>query len=176
MPLDYTHLKVDQTLLQHDNRYLLVSNINIPAAYFPQLDHVLDRAQQFLAENYNGIVSIYYQVCATYNLRNTATGEIRHWNGSFNPKGNRYNSLCDFQEYGRGTFKTQVTQACQEDNIYNRLRFFHLETEWVFDKITSVIISAQSKIDLLHPTIERRQLLNYRNGRASRVHVTFLLA
>jgi hypothetical protein len=175
MPLDHTHLKVDQTLLQHDNRYLLVSNINIPESNFSQIDQILNRAQNFLALDYDDLLNIYYQVCATYDLRNTATGEIRHWNGSFNPKGNTHNSLCDFQQYVAGTFKARVTRACARDNVYGRLRFFHVETAWVFDKLTSVIISVQARIDPLHPTLDRRQLLNHRNGRVSRVHITFLL-
>jgi hypothetical protein len=175
MPLDYTHLKVDQTLLRYNDQYLLVSNINIPESDFVRLDQVLARTQQLLALDYNGILNIQFQVCATYDLRNTSTGEIRHWNGSFNPKGNRYNSLCDFQPYLIGTFVNVVTRACHPDNVYNRLRFFHVETAWVFDRLTSAIISVQARIDPQHPTIERRQLLNRRNGRISRVQVTFLL-
>lgn len=176
MPLDYTHLKVDQTLLRYNDRFLLVSNINIPESQFTQLDQVLNRVQHFLTQDYNGLVNIYYQVCATYDLRNTTTGHIRHWNGSFNPKGNRFNTLCDFQLYSVGPFKSQVTRACQPNNIYNRLRFFHVDTAWVFDKLTSAIVTVQAHIDPLHPTIDRRQLLHHRNGRIGRVHITFLLA
>lgn len=175
MPLDYTHLKVDQTVLYFEDNYLLVSNINIPEPDFAQLDNVLDRVQHFISEDYNNLDNIYYQVCATYDLRNTATGELRHWNGSFNPRGNRQNVLRNFQQYVVLLFKNQVIQACLPENIYNCLRFYHVETSWVFHQLTSAIISVQSEIDALHPTIERRNLLNVRNGRFRRVHLTFLL-
>lgn len=176
MPLDYTHLKVDQTLIHHDDRYLLVSNVNIPESEFGQLNQVLNRAKQFVESDYNALQRIYYQVCATYDLRNTATGEIRHWNGSFNPKGNVLSSLSDFYLYSTGTFKDIVSRACEPQNIYNRLRFFHVETTWVFDRLTSAIISLQANIDPLHPTVQHRQLLNRRHGQLTRVHITFLLA
>jgi hypothetical protein len=175
MQLDYTHLKVDQTLLHFEDNYLLISNINIPEPDFVNLDQILDRVQQFVNEDYHNLNDIYYQVCATYDLRNTTTGEIKHWSGSFNPRGNRQNVLKTFQPYTVYTFKDQVIQACHPNNIYNCLRFYHVETSWVFHKLTSAIISIQVEIDPLHPTVERRNLLNVRYGRFKRVHLTFLL-
>lgn len=174
MPLDYTQLKVDQTLLQSNERLLLVSNVNIPESEFGQLDAVLTRLQHFVSVDYQHLDSIYYQINATYDLRNSATGEIRHWSGSFNPRGNRLNILCDFQPYVYGTFKEQVTRACDPQNIYNKLRFFHAQTAWVFDKLTSAIVSVQAYINPVHSTIERRQLLA-NHGRRSRVHLAFHL-
>lgn len=177
MQLDHTHLKVDQTLLQFDQRYLLVSNVNIPLAEFAQIDTVLTRVQQFIAQDYSGIPlnSLQYQVCATYQLRHSVTGEIRHWSGSFNPRGNRLNILSHFQPYQLGTFRAVVTHACTPGNVYNRLRFFHVATDWVFNGITSAIVSLQARVPVDHPTITRRQLLLRRHGRRNRVHVTFYL-
>lgn len=175
MPLDYTHLKVDQTVLQHNNQYLLVSNVNIPVTEFQQLDQVAQRIQQFIAVDYAGIPHIYFQVCATYDLRNTATGEIRHWSGSFNPRGNRHNILSDFQHYVHTIFSWQLTRACNPTNVYNKLRFYHTQTAWVFDKLTSAIISFQASIDPDHPTVVHKNLLNHRYGRHHRVHLTFHL-
>lgn len=180
MPLDYTHLKVDQTLLHYGNQYLLVSNINIPASQLndQELGPILQRAQNFIQEDYAGLENnnIYYQVCASYDLRNTATGEIRHWSGSFNPRGNRLNILRDFQNFHPANFQEHVTRACDPNNVYNKLRFFHTQTVWVFDRITSAIISIQARVGPLHPTVERRGLLAVRNGHHHRIHITFLLA
>lgn len=175
MPLDYTHLKVDQTILHSNNQLLLVSNINIPENNFGELNQILDRVRQFIGTEYDNIEDIYYQVNATYDLRNTATGEIRHWSGSFNPRGNRHNILCDFQSYVLGTFNQQVIRACDPQNVYNKLRFFHAQTAWVFDKLTSAVISIQAHVDPEHPTVEHRDLCNVKRGRSKRVHLTFHL-
>lgn len=180
MPLDHTHLKVDQTLLHYGGRFILISNINVPVDLLAteHIAGVLERARQFILRDYRGInhEDIHYQVCATYDLRNTATGEVRHWTGSFNPKGNRLNILCDFQTFISGTFVVEVTRACHPNNIFNKLRFFHTQTVWVFDRLTSAIISVQARVNALHPTIEARGLLDSRNGHHRRVHITTLLA
>lgn len=177
MQLDHTHLKVDQTLLHlPDAGYLLVSNVNIPEAEFVNLDAVLVRTQQFIDQDYLGLQNhIHYQVCATYELQNVNTGEIRHWSGSFNPRGNRFNVLSQFQPYQANTFRGIVAHACSPNNVYNRLRFFHVSTAWVFRRISSAIITLQARIRPDHDTVNRRGLLQIRNGRRSRVHVTFYL-
>lgn len=177
MQWDHTHLKVDQTLLHFGNNYLLISNINIPFAEFHQLDAILDRIQLFIQTDYVGLIAnIQYQVCATYELQNIHTGEVRLWTGSFNPRGNLLNVLSPFRQYQATTFKTIVTQACSPNNVYNRLRFYHTTTEWVFSRLTSAIVSVQAQIPPLHSTIERRNLLGGRHGRHTRVHLTFDLA
>ena len=178
MQLDHTHLKVDQTVMHHGEYLLLVSNINIPVDRLTtDLDQILDRADNFVRQDYVNLhpSHIHYQVCASYEIRNTATGEIRHWSGSFNPKGNRLNILSDFQVYSPATFKDEVTRACQPNNVYNKLRFFHVQTAWVFDSLKSVIVCVQANIGALHPTVENRGLLGIRNGAHERIHHTFLL-
>ena len=187
MPLDYTHLKVDQTVLHfgndnngNNNNFLLVSNINIPADRLTQdhLPNVLQRAHNFVLRDYVGIPhsKIHYQVCASYDLRNTATGEIRHWSGSFNPRGNRLNVLSDFQTFSTATFVQSVARACDPNNIFDKLRFFHVQTSWVFDRLNSAIITIQARIGSFHPTIENKGLLHVVNGYHQRVHISFLLA
>jgi hypothetical protein len=178
MQLDHTHLKVDQTLLHHNETYLLVSNINIPEGEFHQLDAVLDRAQHFIQQDYADALgdNIHYQVCATYELQNTNTGETRHWSGSFNPKGNTFNTLSNFARYLPATFKPIVKHACSPQNIYNRLRFFHAHTAWVFRQFTSAIISVQAKVNVNNEAVQRRGHLHPRNRIHERVHVTFHLA
>lgn len=178
MPLDYTHLKVDQTLVYNQTHYLLISNINIPVDEFPQLNQVLARVRQFISQEYIDLQHrLQYQVCATYDLRNTLTGEIRHWSGSFNPRGNRHNILSDFRPYNPDTFDEQIRRACSRENVYSRLRFFHSHTAWVFERLTSAIICLQSPVSANHRTVQHRGLLDIaRHGRRSRVHLTFHLA
>lgn len=180
MPLDYTQLKVDQTLLHYGGRYLLISNINIPADLLvqPHIEGVLERIKRFILLDYTGIAdqNVHYQVCATYDLRNTVTGEVRHWSGSFNPRGNRLNILRDFQSFDSETFTEEVRGACHPTNVYNKLRFFHTETVWVFDGLTSAIVSVQAIIGAFHPTVEAKGLLGARDGSHQRIHLSFHLA
>ena len=179
MPLDHTHLKVDQTLLHYGGRFLLITNINIPADYLTDqhLAGVLARTRRLILHDYRGInhQDIHYQVCASYDLRNSETGELRHWSGSFNPKGNRLNILCDFQTFVEDTFETEVARACHPNNVYNKLRFFHTQTTWVFDSLSSAIVCVQARISPNHPTVENKGLLDTRNGHHRRVHITSLL-
>jgi hypothetical protein len=175
MILGLQDLKVDQTVLQsHDNSGILVTNINIPSGELENIHHILHRVRQLIVSDYNNINNIQYQVCATYELRNTLTGDTRQWTGSFNPRGNEFNTLAGFRIFDH-TFEATVIQASSTDNVLRRLRFYHIQTNWVFHRLTSIIISVQSVINLTHPTLLRRGLLARRHGRTSRSISTFLL-
>lgn len=173
MFLTIQDLKVDQTLIQSENRGVLVSNINIPENEFNNLDSVLERVRNFIITEYSDILNIQYQVCATFELRNRVTGDLRQWTGSFNPKGNQPSALSSFQRFGP-TFIEVVKNSTTPDNVYRKLRFYHTETDWIFQKLTSIIISVQSNINLTHATIARRNLLT-NHGRRNRSVSSFLL-
>lgn len=174
MLLTIQDLKVDQTVLSSDDRSILVTNVNIPEHELVNLDNILDRVSTLVSNDYINIPNIQYQVCATYELRNTATGDIRQWTGSFNPSGNQANTLNQF-EYFAPNFKQVVQNACSQENIYRKLRFYHVQTNWVFHRITSVIIAVQAVIPNNHPTLIRRSLLLRRHGNRSRAIQSFLL-
>lgn len=160
-------LKVDQTVIPSDDAGVFITNINIPESEFGHLDNILDRAKLLIVNDYIGVENIQFQVCATYELRNTANGDRRQWTGSFNPKGNQSNSLSPFQTF-TSNFKTIVKESCSPDNILRRLQFYHVQTNWVFHKLTSVIIAVQSVINLTHPTLLKRSLLARRHGSRGR--------
>lgn len=166
MSLSLHDLKVDQTILASaDNSGIFVTNINIPQSELENnLDNVLERVRHLIVTDYVGVLNIQYQVCATYELRNTVTGDTRQWTGSFNPRGNQSNSLCPFTTFNQ-SFEANVRQSCSEDNILGKLRFYHVQTNWVFHRLTSVIISVQAVVPLTHPTLLRRSLLANRYGR-----------
>lgn len=174
MLLTLQDLKVDQTLIPSDNRAILVTNINIPESELVNIDNVLNRVSDLIVLDYYNIHRVLFQVSATYELRNTATGDIRQWTGSFNPRGNQSSALGQFTQF-TPAFKQEVTEAITPENIYNKLRFYHVETSWVFHKLTSIIISVQSEINLAHPTLLRRNLLTRRNGQTTRSICSFLL-
>jgi hypothetical protein len=124
--------------------------------------------------DYTATENIQYQVCATYLLRNSETGDLRQWTGSFNPRGNQTNTLSPFQQF-TPHFIRDVKNACMEENVQRRLRLYHVQTNWVFERLTSKIISVQSAVSLTHPTLFRRSLLARRHGNRSRTIQTFLL-
>lgn len=176
MPLDVHQLKVNQTALPLSNHYLLVSNINIPANYlYNNFDEILNRVQQFIVQDYTNIPNIQFQVCATYELVNRINGQTRSWTGSFNPRGNVLNSLNQFQVFGPN-FSVTVREACSEDNIYQKLRLFHMDTNWVFQQLTSIYITVQGIAEAHHPTILQKSLATCKkHGKTRRSAVDFYL-
>jgi hypothetical protein len=168
-------LKVDQTVIPSEDRGIFVTNINIPQSELSNIDDILERSRQLILANYIHVGNIQYQVCATYQLRNTVTGDQRQWSGSFNPRGNQINTLSPFMTFNNNSFKTIVKDACSDDNIYAKLRFYNVTTNWVFDRITSVIIAVQSVVNLTHPVVLQRGLLATRHGRRTRTVQSFLL-
>lgn len=175
MLLTIQDLKVDQTYLRFENSGILVTNINIPESEFEQLDTVLNRAQHLITTDYVNIPNVQFQVCATYELRNTKTGDVRQWTGSFNPRGNQSSTLTDFQTYLPHNFKDIVIESASPDNVFRKLRFYLVATNWVFQRLTSIIVSVQCVMPETHPTILRRSLLACHNARRSRSICTFLL-
>lgn len=175
MALDIHELKVNQTALPLNDHYLLISNINIPEAFLHQeLNQVLERAKHFIVTDYVTAPNVQYQVCATYDLRHSHNGQIRTWTGSFNPRGSQLNALNRFQLFTE-SFQTDVQNACSDDNIYQKLRLFHLDTSWVFDRLVSIYITVQAVVPSHHPTILKRSLAAPRNGRNTRAQATFQL-
>ena len=74
-----------------------------------------------------------------------------------------------------GSFERTVKQASTTENVLRRLKFYHVQTNWVFYRLTSIVISVQAQVHLTHPTLLRRGLLARRHGRAKRNIHTFLL-
>ena len=174
MFLTIQDLKVDQTVLASDERSVLVTNINIPQHELVNLDNILDRVTTLISTSYINVQNVMFQVCATYELRNSTTGDIRQWTGSFNPSGNQANTLNQF-EYFSPNFKQVVTNACSEGNIYRKLRFYHVQTNWVFNRITSVIIAVQAVVQNNHPTLIENKFLSKDGRGRRRANQSFLL-
>lgn len=164
MFLTIQDLKVDQTVIPSDESGILVSNINIPESEFDNLDNILERVEEFVVNDYVNVERINFQVCATYELRNTSTGDSRQWCGSFNPRGNQSNTLSQFQQFDQN-FKVLVKNATTPENVTTKLHFYHVQTNWVFHKLTSIIVAVQAQVNYTHPTLLRRNLLSVvRNG------------
>lgn len=175
MSLNIHELKVDQTALPIREHFILVSNINIPETYLHQeFDAVLERVQQFIVEDYINTNSVQFQVCATYDLRHSHSGQTKTWTGSFNPRGNQTNALNQFQLF-TPEFIASVKVACSDENIYEKLRIFYVDTNWVFDRLLSIYITVQAVVSIHHPTIIKRSLGSIKNGKTRRAKTTFYL-
>lgn len=174
MVLTLQDLKVDQTVLQSEHSGIFVTNINIPESELGNLDSVLERVRLLIVNDYVNVPNVQYQVCASYELRNTETGDVRQWTGSFNPRGNQSNALSNFQTFSRD-FTNVVLDACSPDNVYRKLRFYHVQTNWVFSRLNSIVICVQAVVNLNHPTLLRRGLLTKKYGRRKRAVCSFYL-
>jgi hypothetical protein len=166
-------LKVDQTFLQSDQIGIFITNINVPEHEFINLNNILERIRLLILSDYINVTNVQYQVCASYELRNSETGDVRQWTGSFNPTANESSALSIFQTFGPN-FKSAALNACSPDNIYRKLQLYHVQTKWVFHKLNSIIICVQAGVSPNHPTLLRRSLVRRRHGR-SRAVCTFLL-
>lgn len=164
MFLTLQDLKVDQTVIPSEYSAIFITNINIPQSELINIDNVLERVKHLVLTDYINIDPVLFQVCATYQLRNVETNELRQWTGSFNPRGNQANTLCPFQRFN-SQFKNIAKASCSEENILRKLRFYHTTTDWVFERLTSIIISFQSEIAFSHPTLLRRNLAISRHGK-----------
>ena len=172
-------LKVDQTAIPTDNsNYILISNINIPQNYLDNLQPILERVRQFIQNEYYIGASIEYQFTATYTLRHTETGELRHWVGSFFPSGNNRASLSNFRQFGFD-FIPHALNCLQRQNIINNLQWQGLNSKWVFDRLESIIVNVQAIVPIHYHVLRHRQLLGGANAAAQRRHrrnhVTFHL-
>jgi len=175
MVLTVNDLKVDQTVLTSDETCIFISNINIPVSYFDELEPVLERTYNFLLQEYDTCRVVQYQVTATYELRNTVDNSIRLWTGSFNPRNNIHSSLTAF-EYLDGTFIQKVAATTDAQFILNKLLVKNIATNYVFERLTSIIINAQAAVSENFSTLLRRNLIyNSNNGRHLRNHITYHL-
>lgn len=165
------NLKVDQTVLTSNETYIFISNINIPVAYLNQKQDIFLRAYNFIQSEYHTCPVVQYQVTCTYELRNTVDNSIRQWTGSFSPRNNHLSSLTPF-EYFDASFIEKVTTATDLNLILGKLRFTNAATNYVFERLTSIIINVQASVNAQFPTLIQRNLAYSRNGRHFRNHIT----
>jgi hypothetical protein len=148
--------------------YIIIYNINIPIEYFNNAEEgyqVLNKVRNLLLRDfYDSVVS--YQITASYQLRNTQTGELRTWTGSFNARNNAPAQLSGFEIFDNDTFIE--TSLDHIEDVDNRLTTFE-ETKWVLNQIISIIFSVQSKVKY------NSQILNKFPHHGRRSHQTFAL-
>jgi hypothetical protein len=170
-------LKVDVIALPQrtGKDFIVVYNINIPVATVHDEElrrQALERAQRLLSADL-APSRMYYQLTGSYILRNTHTGDTKLFTGSFCPQGNCPSIIQGFQPFNAETFVQNSFAAL--DNAEEKLRSWRgLDTNFVFDRLVSVIVNVNAPVTQKHPILEKRQLLRS-HGRYSRRHRTFKL-
>jgi hypothetical protein len=155
-------LKVDATLLapsdsDPDKKIVVVYNINIPAYLnAEETIEAVARAQRLLELDFGGTSDVAYQVTASFYLRNTRTDFQRFWSGSFYAKGNSPAQLSPFQWFDSLTFAPNVHDAMQDAE--QKLSLAITDSTWVFDRLSSIIINAQTKVSRSDPVLSQRGL------------------
>ena len=155
------NLKVDQTAIPVGKNYVLISNINIPKDYLePDLiQDIIDRVDYFIKRDYlDSRNSIYFEITATYRLRHATAGTTKMWVGSFSPKFGP--SILENTVFDN-TFKTIVARLLTLENVVASLMSArHLESDWVFDELFSVIIHVSSIVFKEYPVLYQRNLFH----------------
>jgi hypothetical protein len=158
-------LKVDSIAIQqreegHGISYLVIYNINIPAAIIyndQERRNVLERARRLLMNDF-GNLDIRYQVTASYYLRNSITGAQQTWTGSFFARHNSLAQLSGFRAFDNDSFVQTTFQATQGQDVEANLRWNTLDTAWKFEALLSIIINVQCSVPTGHKTVARRNL------------------
>ena len=165
-------LKVDavSTILQRDNKFLIIYNVNVPFAYLEQEDvtrRVLERIRDLLIRDFEQY-PVVYQITASYTLAHSITGQVRVWTGSFSVRDNAPAQLSGFEDFDPNTFVDDSLDHL-EDFEARLVRAPELSSNWVMTSVISVIFNIQAIVD------QNSTILNYfpRNGR--RAHRTFPL-
>ena len=161
-------LKVSQTVLPSNlNRYILVSNLNIPTVYFGEAN-LTQRAVNFVNNEYsagaeNAAVDVYFELSAAYTLVHAESFARRVWVGSFGPR--REFALTPIERFG-DNFEATFRPFLNLRHLKQRLSDLVPDTLWSVESVESLIVNVQAEVALTHPTILRRRLLTVHHGRS----------
>ena len=156
-------LKVDSTFLKlEQDSVVVVYNINIPEHYLhdqAELIRVLERIQFVITRDF-GILSVLYQISASYILKQSNTGQNKTWTGSFFARNNTPGLIADFQQFNPATFVRQSLN--QLINIEPKLRWNGVDTKWNFDQLLSIIFNVQCKVSSRNPIVTNKRHREHR--------------
>lgn len=159
-------LKVDQTIIDAGNKFILISNINIPKRFInrPDQNETFSRIENFINETYSTLDTIWFEISATYQLVHRESGTPRDWVGSFNPRfGPLLHETCIFD----ANFKNILNRILILPEVEQKLlQFNNVASDWVFDTLYSIIIHISGFIPKDFPIVYMRGLLsNHGKGR-----------
>ena len=118
---------------------------------------------------------IYFHWSASYWLQHRHTLDQRRWTGSFFPKETARASLSGgsiFSEFNASTFVSEGLATLEPRSIRQALTVNFFNSNWQFYKLISAIVSCQLKVPINHPFILNHDLLQQRQQRRKRRHIT----
>lgn len=181
-------VKVDFTALPFVRQtYLAFINFTIPVENCRDraiLSNCTNLIEEFLRREIQSspVLSIGFQVTASFILKNSQTNQTRKFTGSFFNAASVSNSLTgeDFFPYRSETFHGQIQRYAnptEAARILNQTTQ-NLDTDWEVESILSVIVNVQSVLPTVHRFLRDNQLdfLVDQNGRRrKRRHITTYL-
>ena len=150
--------------------YVVFYNVNIPIFILndpAERRNALERTRALFLEDFGVEEAVYFQVSASYILKHQDTGDERDWRGSFQTKLNNPSLLSEFQQFRSATFVDTVNPII--DNAENKLFQNGRDSKWTFERLQSIIISAQCLVFDTNAILLKRNLVRKRK----RLRVTF---
>ena len=168
--------KVDQTAVYpvDRNSCIFITHINIPVAEGQDQTPVLQRIVPFLVSEY-GNAPMRFEITGTYILQNPRTGAIRHWTGSFAPRGQARGVLQEFELFEPTTFVQTVSNLVNGNSAHLQELLSVPETDWIVSHVQSVIVNCQAVVPHTFQTLFLRHLTTPRSNRHVRRHVSYPL-
>lgn len=163
--MEIARLKVDATALAtDDNRFVLIYNINIPR------DKIRDRDSLntvcYSAERDYAGTPFSYDITGCYVLVNNKTGEEKLWAGSFFPSGNLTSGDGTYTPYSRNKLLHDLSNIDRRINEWRN--FGGRETDWVYDRLMSVIVTCNGKVRPSLPFLTNHNLIAFNRRRQQR--------
>lgn len=153
---------------EENDSAILLYNVSVPAEIIRdpiRRRNVLERVGDFLAYDFGPDAQISYQITATYYLINTIDQTLRLWSGSFFTRENNPNLVQDFRRFNAQTFVEQAFAGTE--NVEAKVQWRGLDTNWQFDSLQTVVISAQCKVGQNSAVLRRRNLRAKKNKTTS---------
>lgn len=163
---DYSRKTCHAVEIRASDHFRFLFNFNVPVAIVQGDDaneyrNVLQRIANYIFMQFfprpENCVSCRFQVTATYILKKPYIDDERQWTGSFQNMSNNNTVLSGpgMQDFFYRPFVNFVYNCTREDNIMSVLDWQDLDTQWKFDRLTSVIVSFQVLVKISDDRVHR---------------------
>jgi hypothetical protein len=157
-------IKTHQTVLDSYTRYIFVTNIDIPSAFFQEA-HLLERIFDFVRREYLPNLVVYFEVTGTYTLLHKDTGDTKRWVGSFSPQ--QAYTLTPHLIFPDSFFPT-VRPLLDLRTLTRQLDQLIPDTVWVVDEVKSLILNFSAIVPRTYRVLINKGLLTEYGNRTHR--------
>ena len=161
---EWDKFKLDGLIVRDNPRsFVFMVNFNVPFRHLNQgIDSKLETIKTCVEGEFVVVIAtgdLYFSISATYNLEHKETGEVRLWQGSFQPRNNRNLLLSDYKQYSPDSFLALVKESIDPGKIAQHLTWAGLDSKWTFSELKSVIVSFQSRCSVASHTFAPNSLI-----------------